>query len=120
MYNGQKIKDLISRKKLRQKDVYEGCNISQASFNTIVSDTANPTAKNLEALADFLCCSIDDFFDRKNKTNITSEQHVSWDEITAGDISLSVCQKEIEHLKQMLIEKERTIKILMNQIGIES
>ncbi len=35
--------------------------------------------------------------------------------LVSGDIRLNECQREIEHLKELLSEKERTIQILLNK-----
>ena len=116
MYNGQKIKDLIESKKISAKEIYCKAGISKPTFDSMVKDNGNPTAKNLEALANALECSIDYFFDREDHTNNNIGHHVNGNgNKVSGDITLSECQKEIQHLQKLLDEKERTIQILLKQ-----
>ena len=59
MFNGQNIKRLSEIKGVKIKTVCERTGISQGSFYTILSERGNPTADNLEAIADFFECSIE-------------------------------------------------------------
>ncbi len=116
MYNGQKIKDLIEAKKVSAKEIYCKAGISKPTFDTMVKEDGNPTARNLEALANALECPIDYFFDRETYINTNIGHHVNGNgNKVSGDITLSECKKEIQHLQELLAEKERTIQILMNK-----
>ena len=66
MFNGQNIKRLSEIRGIKVKTICDTTGISPGSFYTILSERGNPTADNLEAIADFFECSIDDFFDRKS------------------------------------------------------
>jgi transcriptional regulator with XRE-family HTH domain len=108
MFNGLNVKHIIEKKGYTQKEACEGARIKRETFNSIISKSENPTAKNIEALADFLKCSIDDFFDRDVEYASISIGHtVKGDgNQVCGDISINEYQKEIEHLKELLIEKD--------------
>lgn len=61
MYNGLKIKSLIENKGISQKDVYKKAGMSKPTFDGLIKEGANPTARNIELIADVLQCSIDYF-----------------------------------------------------------
>lgn len=118
MYNGFKIKELIEKKGMSQKEVYQKASMSKPTFDGLVNEGANPTARNIELIADVLQCSIDYFFDRnieitEPKLSITGNgnkvQH------GYGNIMIETQAKEIEHLQQLLAEKERLIQVLMDK-----
>ena len=76
------------------------------------------TARNIELIADVLQCSIDYFFDRNIEISDPSLSITgNGNKIQHGDgnIMIETQAKEIEHLQQLLAEKERTIQILMKQ-----
>ena len=122
MYNGQKIKDLIEKRGLKLNEVYTSIGMKEGTFFSIISEKGNPKADKLELIADYLLCPIDTFFDRTEvsvSVNIGHKVNGNGNKIS-GDISLSECKKENEHLKQLIQEKERiinekerTIQILM-------
>ena len=124
MFNGQKIKDIISNKGLTQKQVFNRAGIKEATFYSLFNQTANPSSNILESIADVLGCSIDDFFDRNNDAQLINIGHNvsgNGNKVT-GDIALSECQSEVAHLKELLKEKdellnekERLIKVLMKE-----
>lgn len=115
MFNGLKLKRLIELSNMTQKDFCLQSGISEQSLYGYFESKGNPTSKALEKMANILQCSIDDFFDREVTGPILNFGHqVKGDgNNVSGDISLSDCQKEIAHLKELLAEKERTIQILM-------
>ena len=103
--------------------LFEYMGTSASGLDSIIKN-CNPTAEKIEQIADFFQLPIDYFFDRNNPGNITSIGHqITGDgNRVTGDIGLSECKKEIEHLRQLLEEKEkaiadkeRTIQILMKQ-----
>jgi hypothetical protein len=71
----------------------------------------------LEKLARFFKVPVSYFFDENSSPNnyINANNHsvALGNNSVTGDISLSNCQKELEHLKQLLEEKERLIQVLM-------
>lgn len=124
MFNGLKLKKLIELSNLTQKDFSLQSGISEQSLYGYFEPKGNPTAKALEKMANILQCSIDDFFDRSIETTGTSiGHHVNGNgNKVSGDITLSECRTEIEHLRALLgekeriiAEKERTIQILMKK-----
>lgn len=113
MYNGQKIKNIIELKGLKQIDVYKSAGINEGTFFSITSEKGNPKADKLELIADFLQCSIDDFFDRKIKVHETSMNvSGSGNKVQNGvhNVMVENQAKEIEHLQLLLKEKEVLIK----------
>ena len=124
MYNGLKIKDLILSKGLNFKKACALLDMHEATFFNITGEKGNPKADNLEKLADFLQCPIDYFLDRKVEL---SKEGVSisgnGNKVQHGNGNVMTEQaKEIDHLKQLLEErerilqeKERTIQILLKQ-----
>ncbi len=123
MFNGQKINKLIEERHITKKSLFEYMGTSASGLDSIIKN-CNPTAEKIEQIADFFQLPIDYFFDRNNPGNITSIGHqITGDgNRVTGDIGLSECKKEIEHLRQLLEEKEkaiadkeRTIQILMKQ-----
>ena len=110
MYNGLKIKELLVERKLSNKQLLDYIGIvhngSLASFLR-----GNPTAKNLEKIADFFQVSIDTFFDRNGSYSVTDNEHVTSEKM----IAFSEHEKEISAMKLLLAEKERLIQVLMNQ-----
>ena len=66
---------------------------------------------NLEIIADYFNVPIDYFFDRDiNSSGINIGHQVKGNgNKISGDITLSECRKEIEHLNALLEEKERVI-----------
>ena len=123
MFNGQKINKLIEERHITKKSLFEYMGTSASGLDSIIKN-CNPTAEKIEQIADFFQLPIHYFFDRNNPGNITSIGHqITGDgNRVTGDIGLSECKKEIEHLRQLLEEKEkaiadkeRTIQILMKQ-----
>ncbi len=107
MYNGQRIKDLAIKKGMLLKDIVTKADLIESSFYQMIGPKGNPKASNLEMIANILECSIDDFFDRDfNKMELNDKEL---------KISFDLQAKEIDHLKQLVEEKERTIQILMNK-----
>jgi transcriptional regulator with XRE-family HTH domain len=117
MFNGLNVKRIITEKGYTQKGAIHGAKMKRETFNSIVSESGNPTAKSLETIANFLKCSIDDFFDRDVEyVSVNMGHTVQGDgNKVSGNVSLNECHKEIEHLKELLTEKERLIQVLMKE-----
>lgn len=123
MYNGQIINRLIEKSGLRKTELLSQLDMQYKSLQTIIE--GNPTVKSLEKIADFFKVPMDYFFDRKIEIsdpalsitgNGNKVQHGD------GNVMIETQAKEIEHLNQLLAEKEkaiadkeRTIQILLNQ-----
>ena len=116
MFNGQKIKHLLEERKQTKKSLLSIINITGAALDNITNGISMPKADNLEKIADFFELPIDYFFDREDYSNSHIGHHVNGNgNKVSGDITLSECQKENQHLRELLAEKERTIQILLNQ-----
>lgn len=124
MFNGQKIKDLLEGRGVQQNTFCAETGISKSNLYVWVKGNSMPGADNLEVIADYFKVPVDFFFDREVDVSGVSIGHQvkGNGNKVSGDISLSECQKELEHMKALLeekdkiiTEKERTIQILMNK-----
>lgn len=116
MFNGQKIIQLLEQRQITKKRLFEHMRTSASGLDSIIKK-CNPTAEKIEQIADFFELPIDYFFDREisdTSTNIGHHVNGNGNKVS-GDISLSECQKEIRHLRELLAEKERTIQILLKK-----
>lgn len=123
MYNGQLVKDLILSSGLSQKEISEKSRIALATLNKMLAEEANPTAKNLEQLANAIGCRIDDFFDREHPESIGHNVNGIGNTVS-GDIKINSYLQEINHYKTLLKEKDNRLKdkdaiidLLRQQIG---
>ena len=72
--------------------------------------------KEIRKIALFFGVSIDYFFDNEKMPHSSIGHSVNGNgNLVSGDIRLNECQREIEHLKELLSEKERTIQIPLNK-----
>lgn len=124
MFRAEKIAALIESCKLPKKEFCKKVEISvQTLDNTLKGSEIG--SRKLERIADFFKVPIDYFYDRE--VEVDEKMHIGHNvngigNKVSGNISLSECQKELEHLRQLLHEKqiiieekERTIQILMNK-----
>lgn len=116
MFNGQKINKLIEERRITKKSLFEYMGTSASGLDSIIKN-CNPTAEKIEQIADFFRLPIDYFFDRKIEIsdpafsitgNGNKVQHGD------GNVMIETQAKEIEHLQQLLMEKERMIQVLMS------
>lgn len=115
MFNGQKIIQLLEQRQITKKRLFEHMRTSASGLDSIIKK-CNPTAEKIEQIADFFELPIDYFFDREDYSNSNIGHHVNGNgNKVSGDITLSECQKENQHLRELLAEKERTIQILLNK-----
>ena len=123
MFNPDKIRRLFEDRNISQAQFIKDTSISKSNLYVWLNNTSIPGADNLEIIADYFNVPIDYFFDRETNSlgiSICHQVKGNGNKIS-GDITLSECQKEIEHLNALLeekerviSEKERTIQILMN------
>ena len=119
MFNGQVISDLIEKKRAKKVDVYTYAGITKATLDNIIKGTSIPNCTTIERIADFFGVPIDSFFNRESSVlNIGYTINGNGNNVS-GDIQLHECQKEIEHLKELLQEKERLIQVLMKQCTMD-
>ncbi len=124
MFNGLKINNLIDRSGITKVTLFTAIGLSKKGLDDIISGTHAPRVTILESIADYFKVPMDYFFDREvdcSGINIGHQVKGNGNNVS-GDITLSECRKEIEHLKSLLeekeriiSEKERTIQILMNK-----
>jgi len=116
MFIASRIEELLNNQKgLSKKAFCAKIGISVQGLDNILKGT-EPGVNKIERIADFFQTSIDYFFDREDYSNINIGHHVNGNgNKVVGDITLSECKKEIQHLQELLAEKERTIQILMNK-----
>ena len=102
MYNGKIIKELLDRKKIPYGDLLRaiGMNPKQTSVNSLV--TGNPSAKRLEAIADFLGVTIDTLFIREGVEMSTEEELKS--------LSITQLRNQVAHLREQLQFREDMLK----------
>lgn len=124
MFRPDKIAALIEAYKLSKKEFCKKVEISvQTLENTLRGSEIG--SRKLERIADFFKVPVDYFYDREvdfdEKWHIGHSVSGNGNKVS-GDISLSECQKELEHLRELLHEKqiiidekERTIQILITK-----
>lgn len=124
MFNGLKILKLLEERGFTKVSLFTHIGISKKGLDDIINGVHAPKVTYVEALADFFKVPIDFFFDRDiNSSGINIGHQVKGNgNKVSGNITLSECQKELEHVKALLTEKdkiiaekERTIQILMNK-----
>ncbi|MBQ7941118.1 MAG: helix-turn-helix transcriptional regulator [Muribaculaceae bacterium] len=103
---GQELFNIIEQKKLIKKEIAKQIGITPVYFSAIMRKDSID-AELLERICKAISVSPAYFFD-----DYTENKNV------IGDVSIS--QGEVDLLKSMLEEKERTIKILMQAKGFES
>ena len=115
MYNGQKIKDLLRERKIANKELikYMGWRGNGQLAHVSNVETANPTARVLEQLADFFKVPIDDFFTR----SIAVKSSKVAPSLQALVDSMS---GEIESLKILIAEKDKRLALQQQMIDILS
>ncbi|WP_337788489.1 helix-turn-helix transcriptional regulator [Phocaeicola plebeius] len=111
----QRIVELIESNRLTKKGFCEKVGISVQTLENVLKGS-DIGSKRLEKIALFFGVSIDYFFDNEKMPHSSIGHSVNDNgNLVSGDIRLNECQREIEHLKELLSEKERTIQILLNK-----
>jgi transcriptional regulator with XRE-family HTH domain len=113
---GNQLDELFKKKRIIQKDFAEKMGVTTVTITKWKSKESIDAA-TLEEISKVLNVPISYWFDLKE----SASSIVNGDKSAAsvyGDAMVSTSNekdKEIEHLKQLLEEKERTIQILMNK-----
>ena len=109
MYNGKIIKELLDRKKIPSGDLLTaiGMNPKQTSVNALVN--GNPSAKRLEAIADFLGVTIDTLFIREG-VEMSTEEELKTLSITQLRNQVAHLREQLQFREDMLKEKEERLK----------
>lgn len=111
MFNPLIITKLLEDRKIQVKEFLKEVGISKQTYYNLI-DSGGGYISTLEKIADYFNLPIDYFFDREIK-NITVNG--SKNQVGNGNVMIESQATEIEHLKRLLEEKERTIQILMNK-----
>lgn len=124
MIRPDKLAQLIEERRIVKTKLCEELDISVMTLNNFLNKGSEIGSNKLEKIADKFQVPIDYFYDRE--VEIDERWHIGHNvngngNKVSGDITLSECQKEIQHLMQLLHEKqtiidekERTIQILLN------
>ena len=121
MIRPDKLAQLIDERRIVKTKLCEELDISVMTLNNFLNKGSEIGSSKLERIADKFQVPIDYFYDRE--VEIDEKWHIGHNvngngNKVSGDISISEYQKEIEHLTQLLHEKqiiidekERTIQI---------
>lgn len=114
MLVGSRVEKLINERCITKSEILDATGLSKATLYNIINGSGSPSCDNLEKLADFFGVSMDYFFDRQltHKGNGSIGHNMVFNgngNKVNGDITIGLCQKEIEHLLSLLEEKERII-----------
>lgn len=113
---GNQLDELLKKKKIKQKDFAEQIGLSVVTVSKWKLLDSIDAAK-LENVSKMLNVPITYWFDeiQSSQTIVTGNGNAAtvFGNATVGQLADK--DKEIEHLKQLLKEKERTIQILMSK-----
>lgn len=117
MYSPDRIIEIIQEKGCKKVDVYTAIGLSRQAFGEILRGRSKPSFSTLEKMADYFNVPVDYFFGREYKGINNGTQ------ITGNIVSGDLVVNEINHLKDLLAEKdaqlaekERTIQILLQNV----
>lgn len=113
---GNQLDEILKKKRIKQKDFAEQIGITAVTMTKWKSLGSIDAAK-LENISKVLNVPITCWFDeiQSNQTIVTGNGNAATVFGNATVSQLADKDKEIEHLKQLLKEKERTIQILMSK-----
>lgn len=115
MLKPQRILELIESNKLTKKAFCDKVDISEQTLANVLRGS-DIGSKKLERIAIFFGVSMDYFFENEISTHPNIGHSVNGNgNNVSGDIRLNEYQREIEHLKELLMEKERLIQVLLNK-----
>jgi len=122
MYIGLIIEQLLSERKVKKISLYNHLGIAKNTLNDYLVGKTSMTVETLQKIADFFNVPIYFFFDDKHLSSSISQTgngNVIGDrnQVTISDCEsrLKSADKEIEHLQELVKEKERTIQILIDR-----
>ncbi len=117
MYNGQKIRELLNTRKIKNKELNEALGWTNSHIKQVIE--GDPRVSTLEKAADFFNVSMDTFFDRSfpssggNNHVVGSGNNVS--SIFIGDVQLQERNRSLELLVE---EKDKRIKLLEDLVSL--
>ena len=113
--NYKKINNLINESKLSKQEISNQCGFSRPTLDAVLK-CADVKVSTITALSAFFKVPVSYFFDEDmghiNQNGKGNAASVYGNAIVG---ELEIKDKEIEHLQQLLEEKERTIQILINK-----
>ena len=131
MFIPQRINQLLEESRIKKVELCEKVNISTVTLNRTTEHGAEIGCIKLERIADFFQVPMDYFFDRDYKQpepvntiekgiDLSSGNTINGINGNGNAITMSYKdqQREIEHLKILLKEKERMIQLLLHQQNI--
>lgn len=108
MYNGQIIKELLSKRKIQNKTLNEALGWNNSQLKQVVE--GNPRVSTLELIADFFKVSMDVFFDR-NIPIPGHSNHVHGDGNNVNSVVFGGDQA-MQTIELLIIEKDKRIAVL--------
>ena len=113
MYNGNKIKDLLQERKIPNKQLieYMGWRGNGQLYHVVDPDSANPTARILERIADFFQVPIDTFFDRTVPPSVYKSG-------VPNNHPVEALKKEVEYLQSLCAEKDKRLELQQQLIDL--
>ena len=131
MFKPQRINELLEERRIKKVDFCEKVNISATTLNRTTEKGAEIGCIKLERIADFFQVPMDYFFERDYKQPYPTNTMEKGTDLSSGNtingingngnaitMSYNDPQREIEHLKVLLKEKERMIQLLLHQQNI--
>ena len=131
MFIPKRINQLLEERRIKKVELCEKVNISTVTLNSTIEKGAEIVCMKLERIADFFQVPMDYFFDRDYKQSEPNNTIEKGMDLSSGNtingingngnaitMSYNDQQREIEHLKILLKEKERMIQLLLHQQNI--
>lgn len=131
MFKPQRINELLEERRIKKVDFCEKVNISATTLNRTTEKGAEIGCIKLERIADFFQVPMDYFFERNYKKPEQVNTIDKGSDLSPGNtindingngnaitMSHNDQQREIEHLKILVKEKERMIQLLLHQQNI--
>jgi transcriptional regulator with XRE-family HTH domain len=111
MYNGQIIKELLSKRKIQNKTLNEALGWNNSQLKQVVE--GNPRVSTLELIADFFKVSMDVFFDRNIPVSGHSNLvHGDGNNVNSVIFGSDQMTDRIQSLELLLTEKDKRIEVL--------
>lgn len=124
MYNGLIIEQLLETRKIQKRVILDYLHIPREGGGTALKQiiTGNPTVRRLEPVADFFQVSMDIFFNRKVPFTPLGSVVGNGNAVGNGNTIMTptACefQAQLEHLQQLLEEKNKRIETLETLVQI--
>jgi transcriptional regulator with XRE-family HTH domain len=126
MANFLLIRDLCEKNNISLAELSSRTGMTCSNIQKIMSSGTTKT-KTIEKIAKALNVPVGYFFDEPTASSIIqTDNAIGKNKVqghtvqgdgnkVSGNVSLNECHKEIEHLKELLAEKERLIQVLMKE-----